>query len=190
MLTSARDFLPRTVRTDDISRRIIFLSLSIARAASIFLFPSRPESRCAPRDFIRTFLPYVRLMVSAIRSKARPRGSSYLCRSCNDSFYSRMHCPHKSVNQTSLTRRYWCLAATGAERSWRVANRPRCSRPARSDSLMNRDSHGNVMLYPRARFHHSESGALADRSLQIICEDDNVKDALPLSRELHALLRT
>lgn len=50
-------------------------------------------------------------------------GRRIFAASCNDSFYSRMHaacdrecarmhCPHKSVNQTSLTRRYWCLAAT------------------------------------------------------------------------------
>lgn len=181
VLTSSRNLLSRNVETDDISRRIIFLSLSIARGPhqSSYSVPSNVPM-CAlvegtPCDFIRTFLPYVRLMVSAIRSKARPRGSSYLCCPCNDSFYSRMHaacdrerarmhCPHKSVNQTSLTRRYWCLAATGAERSsWRVANRPRCSRPAHS--LMNRDSYGKRTLYSRARFHHSESGALADSSL-------------------------
>jgi len=38
VLTSACDLLSRTAETDDISRRIIFLSLSIARTASIFLF--------------------------------------------------------------------------------------------------------------------------------------------------------
>lgn len=78
-----------------------------------------------------------------------------------------MHCPHKSVNQTSLTRRYWCLAATDAERSWRAANRPRCSRLAQRQA----DESGlrNVPALS-ARFHHSESGALIDSSLRIICE--------------------
>jgi len=147
-------------------------------------------------DFIRTFLPYVRLMVSAIRSKTRPRGSSYLC-PCNDSFYSRMHaacdcerarmhCPHKSVNQTSLTRRYWCLAATGAERcfSWRAANRPRCSRPAPACRLMNRDSYGNVR-FTRARDSiilkpRSSGRQLRAHSLRMVCEGyDNAGDALP-----------
>lgn len=94
-INSARDLFSRTVGTDDIPRRIIFLSLSIARAASIFLFrpvPS-PDVRANRGNAISSgrFCQYVRLMVSAIRSKARPRGSSYLCCSCNDSFYSRMH---------------------------------------------------------------------------------------------------
>lgn len=61
------------------------------------------------------------------------------------------HRPHKSVNQTSLTRCYWCLAATGSA-AWVLATckqAPLCySRLdvyCASSRLMNRDSYyGNV----------------------------------------------
>lgn len=68
-----------------------------------------------------------------------PAGS-YLHSACNDSFYSRMHCPHKSVNQTSLTRCYWCLAATGAAVLASCEQASLFSTSARTNELMNRDS--------------------------------------------------
>lgn len=93
VLTNARDLLSRTVRTGDILRRTIFLSLSIARTASIFsiLCPDVPVGRENAVRFHPAVFAVCSLMVSAIRSKTRPWGSSYLRCSCNDSFYSRMH---------------------------------------------------------------------------------------------------
>lgn len=75
-----------------------------------------------------------------------------------------MHCPHKSVNQTSLSWCYWCLAATGAAVS-AVANRPRYSRLR---SLMNQDS--------SVRFNPAIPSFWRERSIYVACNSTETRD--------------
>jgi len=152
--------------------RIIFLSLSIARAsASIFLFspPRTLVSRYALEGTHAQFCLDVFAGRPANGFRDTIEGSpagSYLYSACNDSFYPRMHCPHKSVNQTSLTRCYWCLAATGAAVLASCKQAPLFSNSAQQRADESRQLKETRRLHPRARarFHHFESGA-STRSL-------------------------
>lgn len=117
----------------------IFPFLSMGARASILFLPRCPdtsEENAAPRRRSRTFLRSgpngFRDTIEGDRPLPAParRGRIFIARAMTPlpgQRAHRMHCPHKSVNQTSLTRCYWCSAATGAA-VLPVANRPRYSR--------------------------------------------------------------
>lgn len=153
--------------------------------ASIFLFRRlvsratriRGERRAVgPASPLGRFCRSYWLMVSAIRSKGfAPWGRIFIARAMTPFTCARapalrararacMHHPRKSVNQTSLTRCYWCLVATGTAVLASCKQALAIFDLAHSSRLMNRDSYicENAHNHIRARFHHFESRASAD----------------------------